>query len=349
VRRLELAAIAIALGVIVAIVMPTCRAPRVAVSAPHVIDHPGEIEIDATLEGSVGRLELELDGEAVKTPPVIDRALPLDCDTACAITLRWNSDEAKVGRHDLSLVAFDDGDRRGAAHASIDVQDRVEAALARPGDLDLRGAKQTTVVLHARYRGAVRGEIALDGAAPIRASDDDCRDGCELSFPIDLASREGPHALAWSVTGDETTARGGARLLTGDAPYVSGIRVTGETDGPGTRLEIEAHLEDADTGAWIGCAGAAQGMEPVDFDDRGYTVRAYFVGKDGAVIGMDDLRGRRVRIHVIEDDSRPCPGPIALDDDDMGTSRAVAADQLRTIKGGFGEVVELQLQVGRPR
>ena len=350
-RRLELAAIAIALGVIAAIVMPTCRAPRVHVTAPRSIDSPGEIVLDATVRGDVGRLELELDGEPVRARPAIDRALPLHCDDDCAITLRWDSDEARVGRHDLAVIAYDDGDRRGTAHVAIDVADRVHAELARPGSMDLRGVRTATVVLHARYRGGVTGTVAIDQRAPIETKAPDCRDGCELSFAVDVSTLTGPHALAWTVTDDagKTSVRGGARVLTGDVPYVAGIRVTGEKDGPGTRLEIEAHLEDADTGAWLGCAGAAQGMEPVDFDDRDYTVRAWFVARDGTPIGMDDLAGKKIKVHVIEDDSQPCPGPIARDDDDLGTSRAAPAEALSELKGGFGEVVELSMQIGRPR
>jgi hypothetical protein len=138
-------------------------------------------------------------------------------------------------------------------------------------------------------------------------------------------------------------------LLAGDVPWVSAIRVTGEKDGPGTRLEVEVHLIDASSGEDLGCSGASQGMEQVDYDDRDYEVQAWFVKRDGTTLGIDDLAGRRVIVRVIEDDSQPCPGPIAPDDDDMGSSAPVDAAALPAVRGGFGEVVSLRLAVGRPR
>jgi hypothetical protein len=352
VRRLELAAIAAAIGVIAVLLAPSCRGPLVTVRASTlIVDHHGDVALTATVHGSIGRVAVELDGASARTPPTIEPPLPADCGGGCAITIHWDGDEARAGAHDLAVIAYDDEGHRGAAHVALDVRDRVTAAIARPVSLDLRGRAAATIVVHALYRGAVRGAVAIDGGAAIDARADDCRDGCDLAFPIDLAPmRAGPHAVAWTVTdGGGAIARGADTLVAGDVPWVSAIRVTGETDGPGTRLEVEVHLEDADSGADLGCSGQGQGMESVDYDDTDYTVRAWFVKPDGAPLGMDDLAGHRVRVRVIEDDSQPCPGPITRDDDDMGRSAPVAPAALPSVRGGFGEVVAITLAIGRPR
>jgi hypothetical protein len=352
VRRLELAAIAAAIGVIAVLVAPSCRGPSVTMAASAlVVDRHGDVALSAVVKGSIGRIAVELDGASARTPPTFEPPLPADCGDGCTITVHWDGDEAGAGAHDLAVIAYDDAGHHGAAHVALDVRDRVTAAIARPVSLDLRGRAAATIVVHARYRGAVRGALTVDGGAAIAARADDCRDGCDLSFPIELAAlRGGPHALAWTVTdGGGAIARGADTLVAGDMPWVSAIRVTGETDGPGTRLEVEVHLEDADSGADLGCSGQDQGMGPVDYDDTDYAVRAWFVKPDGAPLGLDDLAGRRVRVHVIEDDSQPCPGPITRDDDDMGRSAPVAPGALPSVRGGFGEVVAITLAIGRPR
>lgn len=134
----------------------------------------------------------------------------------------------------------------------------------------------------------------------------------------------------------------------GDVMWASAIRVTGETDGLGSALEVELHLEDATTGVDLGCTGQDQGMESVDDDDVDYAIDAHFVKPDGSMLAMDDLAGRSVRVHAIEDDDDPCPGNIGSFDDDLGTSAAVPAASLASVKAPFGEVVTLTMNVGRP-
>ena len=351
-RRLELAAIAAAIGVIAVLVTPSCRGPSVELrTRALVVDHHGDVALPAIVTGSIGRVAVELDGASARTPPSFEPPLPADCGDGCAITIHWDGDEARAGAHDLAVIAYDDAGHRGAAHVALDVRDRVTAAIARPVSLDLRGRRAETIVVHARYRGAVTGALTIDGGAAIAARADDCRDGCDLPFAVDLAPLAGgAHAIAWTVTdGGGAVARGADTMIAGDVPWVSAIRVTGETDGPGTRLEVEVHLEDADSGADLGCSGAGQGMEGVDYDDTDYAVHAWFVKPDGAPLGMDDLAGHRVRVRVIEDDAQPCPGPITRDDDDMGRSAPVAAAALPSVRGGFGEVVAITMAIGRPR
>ena len=353
-RSLEIVSIGAAVAAIAVLLAPSCHGPHVelrAAAGAIVVDGHGGVAVPATVTGSIGRVAVELDGRSTSDEVTIDPALPKDCGDGCAITVRWDGDEARVGRHDLAVVAYDAGGRRADAHVELDVRDHVTAELARPASLDLRGLHAATIVVRARYRGAVRGALVIDSGAAIPASADDCRDGCELAFPIDLSAlAAGPHQLAWTVTDDGgAVAHGGERLLAGDVPWISAIRVTGETDGPGTRLEVEVHLIDASSGEDLGCSGAKQGLEQVDYDDRDYEVRAWFVKRDGETLGMDDLAGHRVIARVIEDDAQPCPGPIAGDDDDMGSSAPVDPTALPSLRGGFGEIVSLRMQIGRPR
>lgn len=120
------------------------------------------------------------------------------------------------------------------------------------------------------------------------------------------------------------------------------IQVQAEVQGePGEGLlEIEVHIVDAGSGALLGRAGAIQGLWPVDISGVVYRVDAYFV-KPGSVTGYpapranwiseDDVKGKSIKLMIIEDDHSPgaSPGEGSLDDL-VGVSRALNVMELHT-------------------
>jgi hypothetical protein len=334
-----------------------CEGPRVVIHAPldaTVIDHHGDVPIAITITGDhVRRLALGLDGAPTQFPPVLDPPLPDDgdCSDGCAGTLHWMSDEATVGPHTIDLAAYDDRDvTGGAAPLALVFEDTLAASFTSPGAPDQRGAASIGVEAAGVYRGSVSWSLTIDGGAPTTLPLRDCRFGCAISAAWDTATlAAGAHPIAFTATDDAGHgAAGSMDVVIGDVMWASAIRVHGETDTLAGGLEVELHLEDATTGADLGCTGQGQGMEPVDLDDTDYSVDAHFVKPDGSLLAMSDLSGRTVRVHAIEDDDDPCPGNIGSWDDDMGTSTPVAAAQLPSVPSAFGEVVHLTMNVGRP-
>ena len=130
--------------------------------------------------------------------------------------------------------------------------------------------------------------------------------------------------------------------------WVTDIEITGEND-PLSRLDVELHLYDADTQAFIGCSGNDHGMERVDASDLRYPIEAWFydVQLDRRV-HPDDLEGRNVSIEVWEDDGNPCPSPAtSIDGDDpVGISGPLPGDGLGEIGPlSFGNVIYLELAI----
>jgi Bacterial Ig domain len=330
--------------------------PTVEITAPvdgTVIDHHGDVPIDVVITGDhLARVEVELDGDAAQDRGYVDPPLPTDgdCRGGCSTTVHWNGDEALVGDHVVTVAAWDDHDVRGDAPLALTFTDQVAVAFTSPQTSNLQGVAAVTVSARAIYRGAVDARLTIDDGTPVTGGGDDCRYGCQVELAWDTSGTPaGDHELEATATdagGHQATAT--LPVTLDDIPWATAIRVTGESDGLSGRLEVELHLEDADTGVDLGCSGADQGMESVDFDDTDYTVFATFVRLDGTPLGMADLAGRNIRVHAIEDDSYPCPGPIYIDDDDMGTSPPLAAADLASVAPAFGEVTNLAMQVGRP-
>jgi len=350
--------LALVLCTIALAALGACDGPHVAIHAPldaTVIDHHGDVPIDVVITGDhVKKVELRLDGVLARTPPTLDPPLPDkgNCDKGCATTLHWDSDEATVGTHAIEIAAFDDRELSGGpAPLSLKFTDTLTAALATPTTADQRGASSIQVVTTARYRGAVGWSLTIDGGTALTQAPVDCRFGCAISADWDTATlAAGTHPIAFTATDDAGEhVDGGLDVRVGDIPYATAITVHGVTDGLfDDNLEVELHLVDATTGADLGCTGQSQGMESVDASDVAYTVLAHFVRPDGTPLGMEDLAGRMIKVHAMEDDDDPCPGNYGTWDDDMGTSTAVAATQLSSVPSTFGNVTSLSMSVGRP-
>ncbi|HTJ47658.1 MAG TPA: hypothetical protein VL463_36430 [Kofleriaceae bacterium] len=340
------------------LIIAACDGPHLTIQAPTaetVIDHHGDVPIDVTITGDhVARVELLIDGLPTMFPPALEPPLPDkgDCSNGCTGTLHWLSDEATIGAHELSLAAYDTGGKTGgAAPLALVFQDHLAAAFARPTAEDQRGAALVTVETAAQYRGDVSWDLTIDGGAPMSSPSKDCRFGCGLEVAWDTSTTAaGAHPIGFHAADDAGETIDGAMSITlGDIPWASAIEVHGVTDNLGDNLEVELHLEDATTGADLGCTGQSQGMEQVDDDDIPYTIDARFVRRsDGALLDMNDLAGRTIRVHAIEDDDDPCPGNIGSFDDDMGTSASVAPGNLPSVTGPFGNVTSVTLNVGRP-
>lgn len=132
---------------------------------------------------------------------------------------------------------------------------------------------------------------------------------------------------------------------------ITEIEITNEDD-PASLLEVEVHLYDARSGAFLGCSGDADGLAPVDEADVAYLVTGYF-GRvpSGDLLTVDDVIGRDLFAVVIEDDHEPCPMPTnegtfdLITDDLIGESPVFRGEDLdRGVAFGFGDVVWIVIE-----
>jgi hypothetical protein len=135
-------------------------------------------------------------------------------------------------------------------------------------------------------------------------------------------------------------------VILGDIAYVSAINVTGESDFGS--LEVEVHVRDAVTNAWLGCSGGGQGLEQVDLNNTTYNVVGWFSDANRRTVGIDQLAGRTLRLEVSEDDDNQCPGGNGGGDDPIGSSGGIPAANLANLNTAFGNVLVLSTRHGRP-
>ena len=93
-------------------------------------------------------------------------------------------------------------------------------------------------------------------------------------------------------------------------PIVSGIEVH-EHDTLGSRLEIEVHLYDADSGQLLGCSGDDNGLANVNEPDVRYRTHAEFVRPyhEHETLRLRHIEDRALFVRVYEDDQSRCPSP----------------------------------------
>ena len=79
---------------------------------------------------------------------------------------------------------------------------------------------------------------------------------------------------------------------------ITEIELANEEDS-GTLLEVEVHLYDADSGAFLGCSGEADGLADVDVAGVAYLVEAFFArAPDGRNrLTVEDVPGHLRRGH----------------------------------------------------
>jgi hypothetical protein len=97
---------------------------------------------------------------------------------------------------------------------------------------------------------------------------------------------------------------------------VTAIQVPNLDPNESGLLEMEVHLYEMGSGTFLGCSGAIHGMLTVDQPGVPYALNAYFV-RPGSVsrypapqrawLTHADVRGRMLKVVVVEDDDTPCP------------------------------------------
>ncbi|MCA9673771.1 MAG: hypothetical protein H6708_15885 [Kofleriaceae bacterium] len=129
-----------------------------------------------------------------------------------------------------------------------------------------------------------------------------------------------------------------------DRLWVTGLEVTNEIDFGA--LDVEIHMFDVDTGEFLGCSGASEGLRDVDASDVRYDLDGWFRTPAGDRIDPDALFGIDVELQVIEDDADPCPAPPGPSDDVIGISGPLPGEGLGDITPvSFDNVVYLELGV----
>ncbi|MCB9559795.1 MAG: hypothetical protein H6709_04885 [Kofleriaceae bacterium] len=361
-RRLPSSLAAGVTTVALALALPACLLygddppPEVTITSPTdgaLIDDRGTIELDVdVVADELDTLELLLDGAAVAGPPTITPAPTdaQDCRDGCTFHLSWDSREAREGGHSLAVRALARDGRAGADGVALRFEDVPAARIDSPTGDDLQGAGTVALTYVIEDRGDVTAELWIDDVSQGVVSPGDCRRGCLASWDWDTAGyASGTHQIALIARDALGHEVGDGRVVTvGDLLWVSSIEVTGETDGLGSLLEVEVHLFDADSGAFLGCAGQGQGLEDVDLDDVVYDVFAPLVTPAGRRLDAADLAGRNLRLEVIEDDQLPCLAPPGPADDPIGTLGPVTVDDLTAGELAFGNVLHLELGAGRP-
>jgi hypothetical protein len=131
-------------------------------------------------------------------------------------------------------------------------------------------------------------------------------------------------------------------------PIVAGIEVH-EHDILGSRLEIEVHLYDADSGKLLGCSGDANGLADVNEPHVRYRTHAEFVRPyhEHEILRLRHIEGRALFVRVYEDDLSRCPSPAGSADDFIGQSPVFSGDEFRDgIVMAFDDVAYLRLSMG---
>lgn len=345
------------LAALVPLAVVACNQPpvvEIVAPAPDLLvtDHGSIVVQVLATDENLARLELLLDGQPADA--FFDPAtLPEDgeCDDGCDLNLAWNAREAREGTHTITVIATDELDETDAADQVITFED-VPSATLTPNVVDQLGVGTLDVTVAVLDRGELTTELRIDGVVQPATLDGDCRYGCQIALPWDTTGLEGEHTIDFVVTdAGDRSATATQTFALGDIPYATAIEITGEQDNIGFGdLEVEIHLADADTGAFLGCSGQDHGMEHVDESNERYTVLAHFVDLTGARLTAAALAGRNLEISVMEDDNYPCPGQLDLiADDHVGTSAPVAAADLAGLAPMmFGNVLDLEMSSGRP-
>lgn len=331
--------------------------PVVEITSPAaeelITDHGTVAVVVHATDEDLADLTLLLDGAATDT--VIDETtFPADgdCGDGCDVTLYWRGDEAREGARTLTVIATDEHDETGTADLALTFEDTPTATFANPVSPDQLGVGMMNVRIAIQDRGDLTGEMLVDGEPVDAMLFGDCRFGCSFELPWDVSAISGEHVIDVTITDqDGRAATATQAVMLGDIPFVDAIEVTGEVDTLGFGdLEIEVHLSDADTGAFIGCTGEDQGLDAVDENDTRYDVLGVFVDSTGARLSGAALAGRNLIVRVMEDDNFACPGALDLiSDDEVGVSAPVpAADLPGHAPMTFGGVTALELDLGRP-
>jgi hypothetical protein len=329
--------------------------PTIDLTAPAnntLITHHDAVVMTAFVTGNpLAGIDLTVDGVGASADLTVT-GLPQngDCFAGCTVTLSWNADKMFEGNHAVTLTAVGTSGETASDGLTFRFEDAPEVVFVRPQTNERRGASSVAIEVRVIDRGPapINTSLAIDGVTVQSPSFPDCRFGCTLTRTWDTATLPaGNHplrAVATDAAGRSTTTQ--LDVAIGDIPYVSQISVTGESDFGS--LEVEVHIRDAATNAWLGCTGMGQGMQNVDDNNTTYNVVGWFSDAQSRTVGIEQLAGRTLRLEVSEDDDNQCPGTNGGGDDPIGTSPSIAAASLANLNTAFGNVLALSTRHGRP-
>lgn len=306
-------------------------------------------------------MRLSVDGVAVPNIVTNPPANGQFCDL-CQVRVTWGGLEAKDGLHVIGIDAFSGND---IAKGAVDMifEDMPEIASITPNhDADLAGFGLVKVEVGVIERGRATLKVDVDGVETATRDSNECNraEGCPLTFMWDTtALPAGPHELHFTVTDDKgNTVEDSRTVSLDDVVQITQLGVTGIVDEDTATLEMEVYAFDADTNAFLGCAGSLHGLAIVDTAGQMYEVDAVLVkaGSDPQTqrfLRGSELATRNIRFEVWEDDDFPtCPSALEpLGNDLVGISSVKSYEAWKdtTQSQVFGNVSGLTVRVGRPR
>lgn len=329
-------------------------APTIELLSPAdgaLVTHHEPVRVDARVTGNpIAGFDLTVDG--VATPSALQvMGLPVggDCYAGCNIILWWDADAMREGIHTAQFDARDDLGTRASDSVTIRFEDAPQITFVRPSGGESRGAVSTAIQVSIvdRGPGSISASLSIDGVSTQTATYVDCINGCTLTRSWDTSTlAAGVHTLsvtASDAAGHTTTTAQDVTIA--DIPYITQINVA-EDDGFGT-LEVEVHLYDAATDAWLGCSGDEFGLANVAYGNTLYNVQAWFVDANSRPLGVDQLAGRQLRIRVTEDDLAECPTRPGSDDDEIADWEPIPASSLPMLSTSHGDALQLTTRTGR--
>jgi len=338
------------------------REPSVEILTPaggtKITDHQPIALTALVRDTNLDRIEIAVDGveldESVSVTPS-----PRDgtCDS-CTYHLLWPGLDVREGAHVVSVEAFEPGFSEPIATNDIELvfDDIPELASASPDpDEDLLGVGTVNIQLAVLERGEATVKLAIDGAPVDTKSNASCRGaaGCDFSFTWDTKTLPaGEHLLHFTITdADGHHIEDTRRVKLDDLVKVTSMEVTNTIDHSGA-LEIEVYVFDDTTNAFLGCAGSAHGLGPVDVSDVRYAVDAQLVNVSDLPLRASELGTHPIRFEVWEDDDDPvCPTPLNPNGNDLvgkGPAKTVAQWKVADAPVAFGNVKELAIVIDRP-
>jgi hypothetical protein len=306
-------------------------------------------------------MRLSVDGVVVPNLVTNPPANGQYCDF-CEIRVTWGGLEAKDGLHVIGIDAFSGNDiAKGAVDMIFEDMPEI-ASINLDHDADLAGFGLVKVEVGVIERGRATLKIDIDGVETATRDSAECNraDGCPLTFMWDTtALPAGNHELHFTITDDKgNTVEDSRTVSLDDVIQVTSLGVNGIVDEDTATLEMEVYAFDADTNAFLGCAGSKHGLATVDTSGQTYEVDAVLVkaGSDPLVprfLRGSDLATRNIRFEVWEDDDAPtCPSalePLGNDLAGVSTARSYETWKDTTAPQVFGNVSNLTVKVGRPR
>jgi hypothetical protein len=343
------------------------RNPELRIHSPAggtlIDDHePIQIFVDV-FDMNLDDLRLTVDGVPVPNIVASPSANGQFCE-ACEIRVTWGGFEAKEGLHVIGIDAVSDGTIEASDTLDLIFEDEPEIVRISPArDADLAGFGMVRVEVDVIERGRATMKLDIDGVEATVRDSNECNraQGCQLTYAWDTSQlAAGTHELHITITDDDGHTIEDTRSVTlDDVIQVTGLGVTGVYDEDTATLELEVYAFDADTNAFLGCAGSKHGLANADVSDVMYEVDAVLVkaGSDPSgepvFLRGSDLATRTIRFEVWEDDDLPtCPSALEpIGNDLVGVSPARSYTEWRdtTQSIAFGNVTGLTLAVGRPR